>query len=513
MTTALKLLSLGMGMLPLLLEGALLLRLVEGRTALLRRTERLAYGFLISVPLSGFLVFLLGWANMPLTLLSLSLLHFVVLAGLVAATSLLVCTDAPSSTSDFPTQPSSILNAQCSIPRLPSSPHFSRELHILLLLLLLWLGARIAILGFITLSVPTYQDDAFNNWNYRGKVFHALQSLHLADPTDPLFFGGGQLNYPPAVSLLRTWFALVHGSWDDGVVNATAILWFLALLGSVYHLAQRLTESRSMGLLAAYLLGSMPLILIHGTNPFVDLLLAGLLLLAMALWSLHRLSGDRRWIRVLGLSLAALAFTKNEAILLYLPPLLLFIALDALGRRGWKLDRSRIKGVAWVLLPLVAVLLPWLGFRELYGLGASHGGGHLTSAAFSLTDTKQARIVIFGLYYTVFMEANWHLLIPLFLFVVALSWRSLHRSPVFVPLLSIVFSYLLTSSLYFVTDLGKQVVSQTGINRGMLHLIPSIALLTLTLLAPILERAGVLRKGSGIDEGSPTSAPEGSSPI
>ena len=296
-------------------DGWLLLCVLEGRSPVLRAPERLLLGVLAGLAVCTLAVFLLHLA----TGLLLSRLEFTLSAiGLLIVLGL-----------------ANILLQRHAHPVTVSLPadDVGRTATIIVSVLLgiAVLKIIIAALTFLVLT-PTYLDDTVDNWNLRGKVFFEDQALTLVMPKeDPATSPLGVSSYPPTVPLLKTWLAATAGRWTDPLVNAIHIVWCVIAAGIVF-LALRRIAGRFWALLGTYLLLSLPLYAMHATNTYADVFLSAHVLAALfcLLFSLRATDAatTMTWLRLTGFFAALLPFTKNEGLLIYLPPLLLLGALS-----------------------------------------------------------------------------------------------------------------------------------------------------------------------------------------
>ncbi|MFA5054533.1 MAG: hypothetical protein WC565_10765, partial [Parcubacteria group bacterium] len=184
-------------------------------------------------------------------------------------------------------------------------------------------------------------------------------------------------------------------------------------------------------------------------------------------------------LRLSALAYGLLIFTKNEALILYLPLLLLILAggLLFLKKRTRMTHRDCWTALAWMAGWLLAIALPWVLFKWTHGLGFGNAKEISTSYSFGW----QAGVP-YVLWVNTFFEGNWHLLFPLLLLLIALGRRRLFSSAL-APLSLFVFAaILLQIGLFLFTSLSVEALRQTGLARGFVQLAPLIVLLT-TLLA------------------------------
>jgi hypothetical protein len=341
-------------------------------------------------------------------------------------------------------------------------------------LLAVWTAVKVLMLGVtFLLLTPTFLDDSLDNWNFRAKVFFQTQSVQIVLPGSTAEQAPtGVSSYPPAVPLVKSFLATLAGEWSEPLVNVVHLLWFACLIGLFFCALRRLT-SPWWALIGTWLLVSLPLLLMHGTNTYADVFLASILFAAVStlLFADHA-DGDARtsFLRVSALATAALAFTKNEALLLYLPGIaLLWILLL------WR-GRGRDGGAAlWAFWAVAAVLVPWVTYKWAHGM--TFGNAKAVTGLSMGWQPQALNAIVTQLWF----EGNW-MLLPLLL-PILLVWR---RSEAFTRLrLLAIFTILLFLGqlpLYLFTSLSVEATYQTGYGRGLIHLAPIAVLLFAALL-------------------------------
>src|SRR5262249_43362850 len=103
--------------------------------------------------------------------------------------------------------------------------------------------------------------DAVDNWLLRAKVVVSLRHLPTR-PSDPYYLGGGKIASPLGMPMLAAWPAILLGRWDERVVGLLWPVYFVALLGTLGGFVAR-RAGVAVGLFAAYILSSIPLIDMH----------------------------------------------------------------------------------------------------------------------------------------------------------------------------------------------------------------------------------------------------------
>lgn len=440
--------------------GWLTIACVEGRHPVLGKRERLAWAASLGTTLMMFMTLLLHWVGM----VRLNLVGFAAPSGTMIVVLALVVWSR------------GILRATWNHrPKFVDSPALSRSKRIVLGLLLLWTVVKLSAGAYDLASVPTYWDDSFNNWNMRGKMFYVQEELVLSIPigNGVVQSEGGVSSYPPTVPMMKTWLADVRGTWEEPLVNGVHFAWLLGLLASAYFLLRRNVGTFMAGI-GTYALASLPLVLIHGTNPYADIFVAAHVLVAAGcIFHIgHGPTNERQtWLRLAGLALGLLAFTKNEALLLYVPILGALACWHVLhAERGTDMAERRTLSIAIGLA--AAVILPWLAFKWLHGLSFGNAKA-VSSISFGFSGAALQAI-----WFHLSHEPNW-LLLPLLLPLLVLAngkrgWNSL------TVFLAVVL--MEQFAIFTFTSLSNEAILQTGLSRGLLHIAPVAVVLAALLL-------------------------------
>ena len=365
---------------------------------------------------------------------------------------------------------------------------------------------KILSMSLILLGTPPYFDDVYNNWNFRGKVFYETGQLTLALPSvnDGVDIAGGVSSYPPTVPLFKTWLATLNGEWHEGLINLPHHLWYLCSLALVYCFLRRRTGV-GWSLLGVYGLSSLPLYTFHASAAYADVFLAAHILAALSLLTIPKAH------RVAGLALGLLVFTKNEALAIHLPALVLAIVLVSLLKKTFGSGPSASSGgsgsdslpepgpgpvvsrklVQSCCVSLMFIGAPWLFFKFIHSL--SFGNAKAVSGlAISFDPT-----VLKAFFINTFLEGNWNVL-PI-LFIMLSLWYALsflHKTdpgpgPGPTPLLFLYIATVIVAqiTIYSFTSLATEAVNQTGIARGFIQIVPIIVIITCLQLQRILKKS------------------------
>ncbi len=458
------------------LSGWLLLRLLEGNSPVLFRLERWVAGGVLGLTGTMFVTFLCTLLGLPLTRLGFLFPQILLTAVLLG----LFLWRRPSHPTPSPLHP---------------TPSSSFPLWALLLtgLLGLWTLAKLVVGALLLTATPPYFDDVFKNWNLRGKVFFLTEKLTLSfDPASTA--ADGVSSYPPTVPMTKAWLAVLAGQWHEGLINSIHLLWYLAVLFLLYA-ALRRSVSLPWALLGAYLFASLPLPLLHGITAYADIFLSVHLLLAVS-FLFHAFSSGNptaraSFLRLGALATALLVFTKNEALLLHLPLLiiLLLLGLVSLRRKGALTLPDLRRALFWYGGCLAAVLLPWLLFKWTHGLTFGNAKGVIGLAI------GWQPGVLRTVWINTFFEGSWLFFPVMFLTLLLLRWRQAFSPPLAVVSLFCVASYCLQLSLYLFTSLSTEALRQTGYGRGLVQIAPLAVLLALLLLCNAVTQSGHRTEG------------------
>jgi hypothetical protein len=451
------------GLLPLLLVGWLAVSALEGKTRMLSLSERIIYGMILGPTIVMEIVFLLNAVHLQ----RLNLMGY--LTGLLLLLIPLGFLEWKRRSSTAPRSPKGEVGSVSS-PKRPA-----KSTIVILSLLGFWILLKCAAGMTILMSDPAYNDDVFNNWNYRAKVLHHEEML-VINHENP-----GVTSYPPTVPMIKVWFALVNGEWNDRLIAFMSPLWYVLGIVLVWCTLRR-TSGRKWALLGAYMLASLPLFFIHGFTPYADLFVAlhiGVALLPVTL-ALGAETEERRaaWLRIGALGTALLPMTKNEALLMHLPPILLIAATAIVwsvlqGKLSLRAARSVILTYAVLI---IAVLVPWLTYKWMNGLpfGNAKGIGDI--------EIVWQENVLRSLFITWILEANFLLLPGLLLALLIARFRTAFLSPAVTLTAFILIALLGIAGIFLFTGLATEALRQTGSARGIVQLLPVMVVLFTLLL-------------------------------
>jgi hypothetical protein len=463
-------LLIGLG-LPALL-GWVIVRLCEGARAAMTVWERAALAWILGITASMFLLFATNaYGGMPL--------HALPMVGVLAVASAAIA--LALRVLRVPLLPSG-----ADAPPLPGHALGRRWIAALRVLLGLS-GVKIVLTTavFLLLMPPTL-DDVIENWNLRAKVFLNDRTLTLILPGQQTV-GMGVNAYPPTVPLAKTWLlALAGGQWNEALANGLHILWFAAAAALLYGFLRR-TAGLPWALLGAYVFCSLPLVVMHAASAYADIFIAGHVLAAatMAASALGpKLREDQRigFLKLAGVALALLAFTKNEGLLIYLPPAAIAMAatIAILALRRDIRASCTAKAVIWAAACAAIVVVPWISFKWSHGLAFGNAKG-ITDVGFAFEPRA-----LYAIFINTFLEGNW-LLLPglLVLLLAARGVRLLHANVLPLSILCII-PFLGQIGIFTMTGLSSEAIMQTGYARGLVQITPLGVILAVLLIRDLL---------------------------
>lgn len=375
-----------------------------------------------------------------------------------------------------------------SVVALPVSHRPAKWMLILAAIVAAWTILKLIFVGTTFLMlVPTYFDDTLDNWNLRGKVFYVDKALTLVMPgEDPSVSPLGVSSYPPTVPLVKTWLAMIAGNWSEPLVNSIHIVWYLLAMTLVFIIVRR-KAGVWWALLGSYILASLPLYMMHGTNAYADAFVSSHVLFAIGMTYLGLTRDDapgrNTFLSIGGIAAAMLVLTKNEGVLVYLPPLLLVLVVGLILQ--WK-NRTMnnadiLKTLAWYGGGLVLIGFPWLVFKWSNGLTFGN------AKPFTTLGIKWQENVLQAVSVNTFMEGNWLLLFPMLFVLIPWKFRS-SFGPLAILTVFFLIIYLGQVSLYLFTGLAGEALRQTGYARGLVQLAPTAVVLTTLLLQKAFSR-------------------------
>ena len=259
-------------------------------------------------------------------------------------------------------------------------------------------------------NIPTYDFDAWNNWNLRAKVIYTEKTIPLA-AGDTFRLGGGISSYPLNDSLFKVWLAAAAGGFEDRYINLASLFYYLILL-AVFYFSLPPQINRGLKLLAAYLLSSLPLVYFHSQVPYADLLFSIFLFLSVASLFYYLAGRGNSFYYFSGIALAFSIWTKNEGLSIILP-LMIITTVTLLILKKVQLKHFLL---SWFFAALT--IAPWLFFRTINNLYFLSGD----SSTFNLVFNSQFIVEIIS---SIFLRSHFNFLWLLVFMVMILNFKGI----------------------------------------------------------------------------------------
>jgi hypothetical protein len=347
-----------------------------------------------------------------------------------------------------------------------------RRIHPLMWCLVALLALHAWLMADEILLRPMYPWDAWAAWLMKPKAWMLGGHLDafvgfdqwLADATGTLRTAQ-TWSYPEALGRLAIWFASAWGEWNAAVVGAIWFALWVALLAGVYGGLRALGLARDRAIIAAYALGSLPLINVHvALAGYADLWIAALIAFACLSWMRGLESGTRGPLVLAALFAALLPAVKLEGTI--------WLVLLA-GTMLYARMPLRLRRVALVLAPVVGggVVLAYLLRWPLIAPALDRIG--LSADTDALLDHAPA--VIGAAADGLFSQYNWHLFWIALVLTLLVRFGTLRQSQAlrFLGLFLLLGSAFLFA-LFVLTPAGKWAESYTAVNRLSLQIVPAM---------------------------------------
>jgi hypothetical protein len=204
------------------------------------------------------------------------------------------------------------------------------------------------------IRTPTYFDDALQQWSGRARALYGGLNWSF-DPHSPFFMGAqeGNNNYPLLVVIWRALSAKLNGGWTETISRADGLVFFIVIVGTVWHAVRRFSSTRWVAAAAAVVVATVPLHAWHAAAGYSDIAVEAFTVCSLA--AILR----KEWF-LAGVMAAGSLWCKNDGLFLYLPGLAAAAALI-----DWRKLGNFLGGFA--------TIAPWLIFNSYYGLGMTTG--------------------------------------------------------------------------------------------------------------------------------------------
>jgi hypothetical protein len=226
--------------------------------------------------------------------------------------------------------------------------------------LLVVTGEKIAFAVWQLFRFHTYFVDALMHWSGRARALYGQVNWSM-DSASPFFLGKyiGFANYPLQTILWRALSAKLTGEWNEVLSRADGIIFFVVIVATVWAAVYRFSNSRAVAAAAAFVVSAIPLEAWHAAGGYSDIAVEAFVVAAVS--ALMR----KDWFAS-GLMIAGAVWSKNDALVIYFPALLLaVVAMQIHGKvkPAWRPLASFALGFA--------TIAPWLIFNYVLSLGVT----------------------------------------------------------------------------------------------------------------------------------------------
>ena len=221
-------------------------------------------------------------------------------------------------------------------------------------------GEKIVFAVWQLIRLHTYFVDALMHWSGRARALFGEVNWSM-DPASPFFLGKyiGNGMYPLQTILWRALSAKVNGEWDEVISRADGIIFFVVIVATVWAAVYRFSSTRGLAAAAAFVASAVPLEAWHAAAGYSDIAVEAFVVVAVS--ALLR----KDWFAS-GIMLAGAVWSKNDALVFYVPALVLAVLAMQVHKSvqsGWRAIRSFALGLA--------TIGPWLIFNYAYSLGVT----------------------------------------------------------------------------------------------------------------------------------------------
>lgn len=327
-----------------LFTGYTIVLLVMGRT--IGILERLSLSYPVGAGILALLLFYQGWAGIRLNAVSTTLaLTFI---AVTCITAHVLLTEETSPNRKKPDE-----NLGASLPE-----------KIIITAIFALIAARMMAVTMIAFTFPIWAQDTLLNWSARAAAFYYDRGICLKGG-DPFATSLGQAAYPPLDSLLQAWTALCTGQFDFTIIKSWVPTYLISATLAIYCHARKET-TRLWSAVAALAFTTAPLLMLHGTEPYSDMLLGVYILIAISY--LHQATAGpnpNRNAMIASASTVLALFTKNDAI----PFAICITAAFALWFYKNRIDVPRkVRLIASYTAPYLLVM-PYFAFKAIHHIG------------------------------------------------------------------------------------------------------------------------------------------------
>jgi len=307
------------------------------------------------------------------------------------------------------------------------------------------------------IQTPLFFDDALTQWSGRARSLFGSVNFSL-NPESPVFLGiiESKKHYPFAIQVWRMVTAIFNGSWNDTIGRVDGLVFFIAIISTVWLIVWRFSKIRWLATLAAFIVSALPLQIWHAAAGYGDIAVGAFAVASLA--SLLR----QEWF-LAGIFAAGAAWTKNDGLILYMPGIfvmvfLLQFSLKEIREFKW-FQKEKWQKIILFMAGLIT-LIPWFIFKYIHALGVTPNQEKLSFHPEAL-----------GLFWKYVVNGSSHSIFWLFISVsILLILSKMYRDNTGRALLGLFLtSFLAIAFVYSCTDAYRFLLDETGVHRSMLQ--------------------------------------------
>lgn len=317
--------------------------------------------------------------------------------------------------------------------------------------------------------IPTFEFDAWNNWNLRAKVIYTEGRLPL-DKDQEFYLGGGIKSYPLNDGLWKVFLAALADGWNEYAVNTASAAYYIILLGLFYFsLPPQWGRLGKLG--ATYLLASLPFLYFHSFIPYADLAFATYLFLTLVSLFYFLQTNIKPYLWVSAIALALTIWTKNEGFAVVWPVMFAAILLLTL------IKKLKIREVVSYWLLAIVFSAPWLIFRFANHLDVLSGDSSSFKLVYNSQFFKEA-------FYSIFLRSHFNFLWLIAFFLIIFQAKKIGQNlPLRFLALTLLALFAFYNGIIIFTDKAYDLSALVRVN---LQIAPLVVFLTLLVLKDFL---------------------------
>ncbi len=343
-----------------------------------------------------------------------------------------------------------------------SEPQWARTMQVMLVIFCVGI---FSVFAAATLLEPIAEWDVMGIWALKAKVLLHEPAV-ATDYFHDLSKAYSHLDYPLLWPMAMAWIWSCEGQADLISVKVLAVALFGSTLLLFFGLLRR-NHSRTTAILFTALLAGVPMLLAQTSRLMSDPLLAFFFLGSFVCAYFWLDSGQIDDLKIAGVLVIGMLFTKNEGVALWLI-LIFLVALMMVTKK--QTQRLRCAAVWLALLPLF-INLPWFIFR--LGIAKVHEdyGGKI-NPAFFFNNVARLPEILSGWGRTFLNWHDWLILWPLGLSILLAAPGNCFRRPMIFLLLAGMLPLLLYTYVYVVSPWNLGELMEATENRLLLQVMP-----------------------------------------